>query len=395
MPTLIIFTTMKKKLVILGSTGSIGENSLRVCQNLKNSIQVIGLAARSKLDRLVEQAHQFRPQWVSVTTKQDAKKISSLLPKGCRVLTNGAELNQAVTDNSVHMVLCAIVGTAGFEPVLHAIRSHKDIALASKEILVMAGELIMQEVKQNQIHLLPVDSEHSAIFQCLEGRPQNELSKIILTASGGPFYQKPKSEFPQITLQQALKHPTWSMGHKVTIDSATLMNKGLELIEAAHLFQVTQNQLEVVIHPQSIVHSLVEFNDRCLLAQLGNPDMCLPIQYAFTWPKRQPSLLAPLNLAQIGHLDFFTPDEKKFPSLSFAREAIAQGGTLPAVFNAANEVAVERFVKNNCRFIDIFTIVEKAMAHHVNTPATSLSAIYEADFQARQFSQQIILPHYS
>jgi 1-deoxy-D-xylulose-5-phosphate reductoisomerase len=282
------------------------------------------------------------------------------------------------------MVLVAIVGTGGLRPALAAIEAGKDLAVASKEILVMAGEIVTREARDNDVKVLPVDSEHNAIFQCLEGKSSSDIRRIILTASGGPFRETPRKDFNSITLEQALKHPTWNMGPKITIDSATLFNKGLEMIEAHWLFDVEMKRVEVVIHPQSIVHSMVEFGDGSTLAQLSYSNMCFPIQYAVTWPDRVPNTLPPLDFSKLSRLEFFTPRYDDFPALNLARRAGETGGTLPAVMNAANEVAVASFLDRQVRFPDIWQIVEEVMNRHTSIAHPDLDAILQADQWARK-----------
>ncbi|MBO7107927.1 MAG: 1-deoxy-D-xylulose-5-phosphate reductoisomerase, partial [Verrucomicrobia bacterium] len=275
------------------------------------------------------------------------------------------------------------IGTTGLKPALAAIRAGKDIALASKEVLVVAGEIVMSEAKKYGVNVLTVDSEHSAIFQCLEGRKPESVRRLILTASGGPFRKTPKSEFANITLEKALKHPSWSMGRKITLDSATLFNKGLEMIEARWLFNMGIEKVSVLVHPQSIVHSMVEFVDGSILAQLSTPDMCLPIQYALTWPERVQSTRVQTDFAAIGTLTFENPDEERFPALRLAREAGLKGGTLPCVLNAANEIAVESFINNKIRFDQISTLVEEVMSAHQRIDHPTLDQLLEADHWAR------------
>ena len=283
----------------------------------------------------------------------------------------------------------AIVGTAGLEPALAAIRAGKDLAVASKEILVMAGELVMSEARKHGVKVLPVDSEHSAIFQCLEGRDSADVKRLILTASGGPFRQTPRKDFERITVAQALKHPSWNMGPKITIDSATLFNKGLEMIEARWLFDIEIDRVDVVIHPQSVVHSMVEFMDGSILAQLSVPDMRYPIQFALTYPHRLSNSMPPTDLARIGTLTFENPDQEKFPSLRLAHEAGRTGGTMPAVFNAANEIAVARFVDGQITFLQIFETVERVMGAHRAVASPPLDAILEADLWARKEAERV------
>jgi 1-deoxy-D-xylulose-5-phosphate reductoisomerase len=282
------------------------------------------------------------------------------------------------------IVLIAIVGTAGLQPALAAIRAGKDIAVASKEILVMAGEIVMREARQHGVRVLAVDSEHSAIFQCLDGKPPDAVRNLWLTASGGPFRQTPREEFASITVERALKHPSWVMGQKITIDSATLFNKGLEMIEARWLFDIEINRVRVVVHPQSVIHSMVEFVDGSMLAQMSTPDMCLPIQYALTYPRRQPSDRVQTNLAQLGQLTFEEPDEERFPALRLARRAGETGGTLPAVLNAANEMAVNAFVQRRINFPQISDVVARVMDRHAAKPQPTLPEILAADAWARK-----------
>jgi 1-deoxy-D-xylulose-5-phosphate reductoisomerase len=288
------------------------------------------------------------------------------------------------------IVLIAIVGTAGLEPALAAIRAGKDLAVASKEILVMAGELVMGEARKHGVKVLPVDSEHSAIFQCMEGRDPRDVKRLILTASGGPFRQTAREEFERITVAQALKHPSWNMGQKITIDSATLFNKGLEMIEARWLFNIEIDRVDAVIHPQSVIHSMVEFLDGSILAQLSVPDMRYPIQYALTYPRRLSNSMPATDLTKIGALTFESPDTEKFTSLRLAREAGRACGTMPAVFNAANEVAVARFVDEQIRFTEIFETVEKVMHNHRPVASPSLDAILEADQWARKEAERVV-----
>lgn len=375
---------MKKNLVILGSTGSIGRNAVWVARNLGAEVHVAGVAAHRNLKPLAEQAVELRCEWAAVPDAAAARELRTLLPVGCRAVAGEAGLIEMVTAPSVDVVLCAIVGTAGLKPVLAAIRAGKTIALASKEILVMAGGIVMAEARRHNVPILPVDSEHSAIFQCLEGRGREFLKRILLTASGGPFRNRSAAALAGITSAEALAHPTWNMGPKITIDSATLMNKGLEMIEARWLFNVEPRQIEVLVHPQSIVHSLVEFVDGSVLAQLGRPDMRLPIQYALTWPERRALDLEPLDLVRAGRLEFEAPDPQRFPALRLAREAMETGGTLPAVFNAANEVAVARFMTGALSFPGISETVDRVMAEHQTDRDPTLDAILAADRWARE-----------
>lgn len=371
-----------KNVVLLGSTGSIGTSTIKVAEDLPDRIRLVGLAAGNNVDLLVSQALKHRPSVVSIGSAAKVPELSAKLP-GTKVLSGDDGLIQLATMPEADIVLIAIVGTAGLKPALAAIRAGKDIAIASKEILVMAGETVMREARQHGVKVLAVDSEHSAIFQCLDGKPSGSVRNLWLTASGGPFRTTPASEFASITVERALKHPSWVMGRKITIDSATLFNKGLEMIEARWLFDIEMSRVQVVVHPQSIIHSMVEFVDGAMLAQLSTPDMCLPIQYALMYPERVQSERVQTNLAKIGQLTFEEPDPQRFPALTLARRAGEIGGTLPGVLNAANEVAVEAFVNRKIGFLQISQLVARVMdAHKVNTKP-DLDQILAADAWAR------------
>ena len=374
-----------RRIAILGSTGSIGTNACRVAAALSAQIQVTGLAAGKNSDLLIQQAKQFHTRTVVIQDETRKTEVEQALP-GCRVLTGPQGLIELVKSDDVDMILCSIVGTAGLLPVMEAIRSGKEIALASKEVMVMAGELVMGMVKEHKTTLIPVDSEHSAIFQCLNSLDSSRAANLILTSSGGPFRKTPLEVMEKATFQQALAHPVWSMGQKITIDSATLMNKALEMVEAHFLFGCPEERIQVLVHPQSIIHSMVEFPDGVVLAQLGVPDMRFPIQYAFTWPDRVPGGLERLNLAKAGHLDFEEPDTVRFPALDLARRAIREGGTLPCVMNAANEAAFVRFKNGEIKFTDIVKIIKKTMNQHNIIRNASLDDILEADRAARAFA---------
>ena len=374
---------MKKKIVILGSTGSIGRNAVNVVKHLASEFEVVGLAARGNIEMLARQVRELKCGHVALADTTRLDELRKILPPNCKVHGGQEGILEIATLSGADLVLCAIVGTGGLVPVLEAIAAGKDIAIASKEVLVMAGELVMKEVSKRKVKFLPVDSEHSAIFQCLEGKRKTDVSKIILTASGGPFRGKKVCELRRATYESALAHPVWEMGPKVTIDSATLMNKALEIIEARWLFDVPAEIIDVVIHPQSVIHSMVEFMDGTVLAQLSAPDMRFPIQYALTHPAKHRGLLKPLDFAKLAGLTFERPDTKNFPSLDFAYEALKGGGTLPAVMNAANEIAVERFRKSEIRFTDIWAIIEKVMSSHRKLDRPSLDAILSADKWAR------------
>jgi 1-deoxy-D-xylulose-5-phosphate reductoisomerase len=377
-----------KNVVLLGTTGSIGVSTQKVAADLPDRIRIVGMASRESVDGMEKAIAQFKPLKVAMTNHSKAKELEARVKQP--VLAGERGLVELATMPEADIVLVAIVGTAGLEPALAAIRAGKDLAVASKEILVMAGELVMSEAKKHGVKVLPVDSEHSAIFQCLEGREPASVKRLILTASGGPFRQKPRDEFTSITVAQALKHPSWNMGQKITIDSATLFNKGLEMIEARWLFDVEIDRVDVVVHPQSVVHSMVEFMDGAVLAQLSVPDMRYPIQYALTYPDRLPNSMPPTDFAKIGSLTFENPDYEKFPSLRLARQAGRTGGTMPAVFNAANEVAVARFVAGQIQFLQIYETVEKTMNAHRAVAHPVLDAILEADLWARKEAERVV-----
>lgn len=376
-----------KRVILLGSSGSIGQSTCKVAREFPDQMQLVGLAVSRSTDTLLEQIQEFSPQAVAVTHPQAASQVASSIPDSCRFYQGNEGLVSLVKETEADMVLVAIVGTAGLEPALVALETGKDLAVASKEILVMAGESVMTTARQHKRMILPVDSEHNAIFQCLKSEPERNVKRLILTASGGPFRQTPKEEFASITVDQALRHPTWKMGRKITIDSATLFNKGLEMIEARWLFDVGMDRIDVIVHPQSIVHSMVEFSDHSVLAQLSHSDMCFPIQYAVTYPERLTNKLPTLDLAKIGQLIFEAPDEEKFPALSLARRAGTEGGTLPAVFNAANEVAVDHFLHHGASFPSIWEAVARVIDAHEVVASPSLPDIVEADAWARSFAR--------
>ncbi len=377
---------MQKRLVILGSTGSIGTSAIRVIEHSVGRFQVTGLAAGRRTNALAAQARALQPAWVYAS---DADGLAAAdLPPKCRTLRDEAALCEAVSADDVDIVLCAIVGTAGLKPVLAALAAGKDIALASKEILVMAGALVTAAAAASGSHILPVDSEHCAIFQCFDGHDRASVSRVILTASGGPFRRLPAADFAKVTVAQALAHPTWNMGRKITIDSATMMNKGLEMIEAGWLFGMPSDQVDVVIHPQSIIHSMVEFKDGSVLAQMGYPDMALPIQYCLTYPERLPSPVRRLDLTEALSLDFEPPDVQRFPALTLARRAMREGDAMGAVFNAANEIAVERFCREDITFDRIPVLVDNVMQRlSGQTSAESLDDILAADAEARRLAE--------
>ena len=376
--------TSRRKVLLLGSTGSIGTSALKVAQDIPDRMEIVGLAAHSSVEALVAQVHATGVKQVSLTDEAAAAKARTLLPSDVTIHVGSQGLVDLVRASDADMVLVAIVGVAGLVPAMAAIEEGKHLAVASKEILVMAGEAVMAAARRQGVNVLPVDSEHNAIFQCLEGHQGSTVRRILLTASGGPFRQLPAEQLPQVTLAQALKHPTWTMGRKITIDSATLFNKGLEMIEARWLFDVPMSRIEVVVHPQSIVHSMVEFEDHSVIAQLSHSDMCFPIQYAVTWPDRVPNNLRPLDFAQLASLSFEAPRTQDFPALDLARHAGEIGGTLPAVLNAANEVAVAAFLHERTTFPAIWQTVARVMEKHQVIQHPSLEALIEVDAWARR-----------
>jgi 1-deoxy-D-xylulose-5-phosphate reductoisomerase len=383
---------MKRRVVLLGSTGSIGLSTLKVAANLPDEIELVGLAAASSVSKLAEQAIATGVRHVAIYDESKAAELRSLLPTGVNIHTGAEGLNTLSQLEEADIVLIAIVGTAGLQPALTAIEAGKDIAVASKEILVMAGEIITARAAEKGVRILPVDSEHNAIFQCLEGHrgPDTEISRLILTASGGPFRETPTADLWDVTPEMALKHPTWDMGPKITIDSATLFNKGLEMIEARWLFGIGMDRIEAVIHPQSIIHSMVEFTDGSVLAQLSRTDMGFPIQYALTYPARLKGALQPLDFATLSKLEFSPPRLDDFPALHLAREAGNTGGTMPAVLNAANEIAVERFRAGEIRFPDIWGCVAHCMAQHTAILNPTLEQILTADREIRAVAANFI-----
>jgi 1-deoxy-D-xylulose-5-phosphate reductoisomerase len=377
----------RKRVVILGATGSIGDSALKVARDIPERMEIVGLAANSNAKKLAVTANETRAQFICLVDETKIDILRRALEYEPRIFTGKAGLQEIACLTDADMVLVAIVGTGGLRPALAAVQAGKDLAVASKEILVMAGEIVMGEARDKGVHVLPVDSEHNAIFQCLEGKSSADVRRIILTASGGPFRETARGDFNSITPEQALKHPTWNMGPKITIDSATLFNKGLEMIEARWLFGVEMDRVEVVIHPQSIVHSMVEFTDGSTLAQLSYSNMCFPIQYAVTWPDRVPNTLPPLDFSKLSKLEFFTPRYEDFPALNLARRAGETGGTLPAVMNAANEIAVAAFLERRMRFPDIWHVVEEVMNRHTAVAHPNLDAILQADQWARNEAQ--------
>lgn len=381
-----------KKITILGSTGSIGTSALDVIEKNPERFQVVALAAGQNVSLLKKQIEKFRPKLVAVSTKKNALKLREALTtkNKVKILYDEKGLQEIASLPAADIIISAISGAAGLMPTLAAIEAGKDVALANKETMVIAGEIVTKRAKKKGVKIIPVDSEHSAIFQCLQGQPHKNLRRIILTASGGPFLNFTKNELRKVKLHQALKHPRWKMGKKITIDSASLMNKGLEVIEAKWFFNIDISNIDVIVHPQSIVHSLVEFIDGTFLAQMGIPDMKIPIAYALTYPERIINDLQPLNLVKIVNLEFRQPDIKKFPCLGLAYAAGICGGTTPAVLNAANEIAVSAFIEQKIDFIDLPKIIEKVLVLHNSMKDPSLEEILQADLWARRETKKII-----
>ena len=375
----------KKKVVVLGSTGSIGVSTIKVADDLSERIEIVGLGAHKSADKLLSQLSQTGARAACLSDQDAAESIISDIPSGVDMFSGEEGLVELATLEEADIVLVAIVGVAGLRPALAALEAGKDLAVASKEILVMAGQAVMETAQRTGSKVLPVDSEHNAIFQCLEGKESDTVSRLILTASGGPFREYESEELANVSVDKALDHPTWDMGPKITVDSATLFNKGLEMIEARWLFDIEMDRVDVIVHPQSIVHSMVEFIDGSVLAQLSVTDMCFPIQYALTWPDRVPNSLPPIDLVALGKLDFEKPRTKDFPALHLARQAGNSGGTLPAVMNAANEIAVAQFLQGQLSFPGIWEHVESIMNDHNVIENPSIDELIEADRWARSF----------
>ncbi len=383
---------MKKHLSILGSTGSIGRNVLHIAAMFPDRYAVTAISAKDNVTLLAEQITQFQPEIAAVIDKKTANHLSEQLPKNTKttILYGNAGYEAVAIHHKTKMVVSSMVGAAGLLPTLAAIDAGKEIALANKETLVMAGDIVMSRAKQNNVHIFPVDSEHSAIFQCISGQRRMDIDKIILTASGGPFLDRHVDTFHTITPEAALNHPNWDMGNKISIDSATLMNKGLEVIEAKHLFDISESSIQVIVHPQSIVHSMVSYKDGSVIAQMGVPDMKAAISYALSYPERLAINQPAPDFAALGSLVFIEPDYDKFQCLNLAFTACKTGGTLPAVLNAANETAVQAFLQKNIRFTDIPDIIDQTMTlHHVDKSPT-LSDIMDADAWARQKAEELI-----
>lgn len=375
-----------KELVILGATGTIGAKAVKLANAAPERFHIDGLVAGRRSAELAALAESCHCKWLAGLNPDELRRLA---PSGCRVLENPTAAIPELVKPSVDMILCAISGTSSLPAVLAAAEAGKDLALATKEILVMAGDIVTQVIRRSGTRLLPVDSEHCAVFQCLQGRERKDIKRIILTASGGPFFRHPEIDLSTVTPEQALAHPTWKMGPKITIDSATMMNKALEIIEAAWLFGVTPEQIDVVVHPQSIVHSMVEFNDKSVIAQLAVPDMGMPILYCLDYPEHFPNDYPSLDLTAAGHLDFFAPDHRRFPGLNLAKQALKLGGTAGAILNAANEAAVERFCRAEIRFDQINLAVAEALEKiDCANPSRELSVVMEADRRAREFVNQ-------
>ena len=379
-----------KTLSVLGSTGSIGRSTLDVVARHPGTMRVAALAAGRNVELLLEQAERFRPETIVVADAGKASEAAARAPRGVRVLHGRDGLSEAARHAGVDMVVCALVGAAGIEPTYAAVDAGKHIALANKEALVAAGAFVTARAAATSASILPVDSEHNALHQCLRGEDRAAIKTLWLTASGGPFRTLDRTALAAATPEQALRHPTWVMGRKITIDSATLMNKGLEVIEARWLFGVSGDRIRVVVHPKSVVHSLVELVDGSFKAQLGVTDMRHPIQYALTYPERQPAVLPPFDLVGAGPLEFEEPDPERFPCLPLAYEALALGGAAPAVLNAANEIAVEAFLAGRAGFLDIAAVVRQTLHRHAGLPAATLDDILAADRLARDAATQLL-----
>jgi 1-deoxy-D-xylulose-5-phosphate reductoisomerase len=378
-----------KNVFILGSTGSIGVNTLNVIRNIPDRFNVSALTINSNTRLLLEQIKEFKPELVVVKEKKAAEKLKHQLPANCKLLVGNEGLNSAASNAEYDIFVGAMVGYAGLAPTIEAIKRGKRIALANKETLVVAGEVVNIYCKEYGSEIIPVDSEHSAIYQCLVGEKIDDVEKLIITASGGPFLNKDKSFFENATVNEALNHPNWKMGNKITIDSATMMNKGLEVIEAHWLFDLSTEKIDVVVHPQSIIHSMVQFRDGSIKAQMGLPDMKLPIQYALTYPERLQNDFERTNIPAIGTLDFYEPDFKKFECLKLAFDVLDTGGTAPCVLNAANEIAVEKFLNREIKFSRIPVLIEKALEKIENHQLLNLDTIFECDTETRNFVRNL------
>ena len=374
-----------KRILLLGSTGSIGKNTLELVRTFPDRFEIVGLTVNTNSEQLIKQIEEFKPKAVVIGNKQKADEIKNSIRYNCEILTGEEGLLEISSRDNYDILVTAIVGFAGLAPTINAIKLKKRIALANKETLVVAGELIINLCKEYGVDLIPVDSEHSAIFQCLNGENKSEINKILLTGSGGPFLNKDKKEFEKVTVEEALNHPNWKMGNKITIDSATMMNKGLEIIEAFWLFNLPKDKIEVVIHPQSIIHSMVEFCDGSIKAQLSTPDMKLPILYALSYPERLEYRTISTDFKKIGQLTFFAPDFDKFVCLQLAYDVISEGGTAPCILNAANEIAVERFLSGKIKFTQIPDMIKDALDAVNNHSKAEIETIFESDRKTRQY----------
>jgi 1-deoxy-D-xylulose-5-phosphate reductoisomerase len=385
-----VMSQTPKNIAILGSTGSIGRNSLSVIHNLSNRFCVTYLSTNTNIELLQSQIAQFKPRGVVVLDEAKAAALRIIVGDSVEVLSGREGLLEIVRRDDVDIIVNSLVGFAGLKPTIEAIKHRKNIALANKETLVIAGQLVTSLAKEYGVSLLPIDSEHSAILQCLAGEMWSRIAKIILTASGGPFLNMPKEEFASITVEKALNHPNWKMGNKITIDSATMMNKGLEVIEAHWLFEMPTERIDVVIHPQSIIHSMVEFVDGSIKAQLGLPDMKIPIQYALTYPDRVQLSGGRIDFPKLHTLTFFTPDREKFRCLQLAYDAIALGGTAPTIMNAANEVAVQAFLERKIAFHRIPELIEQALAKQTNHLSPDLDHTFQSDHKTREYVRTLL-----
>jgi 1-deoxy-D-xylulose-5-phosphate reductoisomerase len=383
---------MLEKVAILGSTGSIGTSTLAVIKEHPEQFEVVALAAGNNAKLMIQQVKEFQPRLVSMATREAAEAVKREVGDEVRVLWGDEGLKEVAASPDSTYLVSALVGSKGLVPTLEAIRAGKKIGLANKETLVTAGHIVTAEAKKHQVPLLPIDSEHSALFQCLHGERMDDVERVIITASGGAFRDWSREELVNATVEQALNHPNWAMGNKITIDSATMMNKGFEVIEAHWLFDFPYEKIDVVLHPQSVIHSMVEFNDGAVMAQLGTPDMRVPIQYALTYPKRMQLTTKRLDFVQLSRLDFKAMDFKRYPCLKMAYDAGKAGGTVPAVLNAANEVAVQTFLQGKCTFLAIEEIIERTLDAHQAVSNPSLEEIEEADRWARQFAQDGLVP---
>ncbi len=383
---------MKRNVTILGSTGSIGTQTLQVIQNEPENFEVLALSAWKNMELLKEQIIQYKPKFAVVRDDKLAKELINRLNKkiNCHILYGEYGLTKVSTLPDVNLVVVAITGMAALKPTMEALSAKKHICLANKEIIVAAGEIIMKKAKENNIKIIPIDSEHSGLFQCIRPEYFENIEKLIITASGGPFYHLKESALENISVEEALNHPNWQMGKKVSIDSATLMNKGLEVIEAYWLFDIPLNKIEILVHPQSYIHALVQYDDGSIIAQMSNHDMRIPIHFALHYPRRVKNILPRINLAKIGQLTFKKLDAKRFPSIELCYEAIRQGGTLPTVLNAANEVAVNAFLNQGLRFKDIIKVVSAVMETHQNQMHPNINDIICQDREARKITTKIL-----